>query len=382
MFGSIALDIVVGLVFIFLLYSLLATIVLEIIATWMGLRAKVLEKAIVRMLNDSAEPTLNSKDIGPGKYWANRLKIFFTRINSFILLPSPRYGGTLASQFYNQPSVKYLAEDEWHSKPEYITRENFSKAVIDILRGDIKPGDDTLVKIRKVLFEDSGSGENSLIVKLGIHPETLSHLRTLYIDAKNDIDNFRTALESWFEDTMKRATGWYKRHIQVLLFLIGFFIAMVFNVDTFGVIKVLSNDKEAREQLVKLAAETQYESTAARMDSLQKDTLFLNDSERLSLLDSAYKKVSQDMKNANKILGMGYYLPEGKTGFFDKIRFIIRTQVTKLSVFGWLITALAISLGSPFWFDLLNKIMKLRGAKREDGDEDKKITQSATIKAS
>ena len=32
------------------------------------------------------------------------------------------------------------------------------------------------------------------------------------------------------------------------------------------------------------------------------------------------------------------------------------------SVLGWLITALAISLGAPFWFDMLNKIIRLRGA--------------------
>ena len=29
---------------------------------------------------------------------------------------------------------------------------------------------------------------------------------------------------------------------------------------------------------------------------------------------------------------------------------------------GWLITALAISLGSPFWFDILNKLVKVRGS--------------------
>ncbi len=31
-----------------------------------------------------------------------------------------------------------------------------------------------------------------------------------------------------------------------------------------------------------------------------------------------------------------------------------------LKIFGWLITAVAISLGAPFWFDLLNKFMVVR----------------------
>jgi hypothetical protein len=52
MFNNVALDVVIGLIFIFLLYSLLATIIQECIATQLGFRAKVLEKAILRMLED------------------------------------------------------------------------------------------------------------------------------------------------------------------------------------------------------------------------------------------------------------------------------------------------------------------------------------------
>jgi len=33
-----------------------------------------------------------------------------------------------------------------------------------------------------------------------------------------------------------------------------------------------------------------------------------------------------------------------------------------LKLVGWLITALAVSLGGPFWFDLLNRLVDLRGA--------------------
>lgn len=29
---------------------------------------------------------------------------------------------------------------------------------------------------------------------------------------------------------------------------------------------------------------------------------------------------------------------------------------------GWIITGIAISMGAPFWFDLLNKLMKLKGS--------------------
>ena len=52
MFNSVILEIVIGLIFIYLLYSLLATVVQEIISTKFSLRAKILENAVSRMLED------------------------------------------------------------------------------------------------------------------------------------------------------------------------------------------------------------------------------------------------------------------------------------------------------------------------------------------
>ncbi|MGH7962279.1 MAG: hypothetical protein ACRERD_10730 [Candidatus Binatia bacterium] len=33
-----------------------------------------------------------------------------------------------------------------------------------------------------------------------------------------------------------------------------------------------------------------------------------------------------------------------------------------LKIVGWLITGVAVSIGAPFWFDLLNKLVDFRGA--------------------
>ncbi|MGZ8538832.1 MAG: hypothetical protein ACXWV9_11240, partial [Flavisolibacter sp.] len=55
MFNNIALDVCIGLVFIFLLYSLLATIILELIAHILDLRARMLTKALRNMLEDRDE---------------------------------------------------------------------------------------------------------------------------------------------------------------------------------------------------------------------------------------------------------------------------------------------------------------------------------------
>jgi hypothetical protein len=44
-------------------------------------------------------------------------------------------------------------------------------------------------------------------------------------------------------------------------------------------------------------------------------------------------------------------------------------------VLGWLVTALALSLGAPFWFDMLNKFMVVRSTikpKEKSPDEPSK----------
>jgi hypothetical protein len=51
----------------------------------------------------------------------------------------------------------------------------------------------------------------------------------------------------------------------------------------------------------------------------------------------------------------------------------------KYSIFGWLITALAISLGAPFWFDLLNKFINLRNAGKNPDNPAVQTTKSSEV---
>jgi len=39
-----------------------------------------------------------------------------------------------------------------------------------------------------------------------------------------------------------------------------------------------------------------------------------------------------------------------------------KQKISVLQILGWLLTAAALSLGAPFWFDLLNQFINLRGA--------------------
>jgi hypothetical protein len=371
MTGLAALDVVIGLVFIYSLYSLLVSLIQEIIATNFSFRAKILERAIVRMLEDES----------------NKQRSVFSRLKSIFGLltrSSQTSDGTLADHFYKQPLIKYLGEDKRQSKPAYLNATNFSEALLLILRPNFKAGDDS----RRVI-------EDSLSQKLidNSNSDTIRFLNSLWADAQGDVERFRELLEKWFDDTMLRATEWYKKYNQVYLLLIGLCIAIFFNVDTIQIVRKLSKDPKLRTQLVQRADAYMKDHPAVledvreqkeRVDYLLqvKDTT-ASDSiavaraeEEKEKIDSVYqayvfqmKKVTSeadslvkdDLKDVNNLLAIGWSDQcEVKCGCC-KCSFL-PNGLSWYSPIGWFLTALALSLGAPFWFDLLNKLMKLRAA--------------------
>lgn len=366
MINSGVLDVVIGLVFIYLLYSLLTTLVQEIIATRYSFRSKILERAIFRMLEDD-------------HIFQNRFKSVF-----YLFRKQGNGGkkGSLTFAFYDHPLIKFLGENEHHSKPEYIRKETFSKVMVDLLRGNEVQSTDELEKlVQKSLMERKTNWSNA---KIG--DETYSYLNSIWIDSSRDVAKFRENLEDWFELTMERASEWYKRHVQILLFFIGFGIAFIFNVDTLIIVEKLEKDPKLREQLVQQTEaftsaypnlDEDLKSQQAEVEQLWKQVsehqnpaddgtrqLYFEAKEKLErsarakvlrehLIIRADSLMNVDIKKANDVIGLGLN-SYGQT--FHNWRSFAKSLV------GWTVTALALSLGAPFWFDLLNKLMKLRSA--------------------
>jgi hypothetical protein len=260
------------------------------------------------------------------------------------------------------------------------------------------------------------------VIKTSIDPETLEQLKQIYIDADKDVNKFKTLLEKWFEETMARASGWYKKNTQRILFFIGLGIAITFNADTIAIYNILSKDKNAREQFVNLASSAlvKYDSlntslkkiplsdstyvidsnSTGGVDSslkiITRDTIYLSDTS----LNDAKKMLIADINDANNILGLGRvdpdncssckklvtsvassnlspdekevyltFLKENKAKFCRKncqgdrkwLQHHPLQQGGLVTIGGWFLMALGISLGAPFWFDMLNKIMSVRG---------------------
>jgi hypothetical protein len=259
-----------------------------------------------------------------------------------------------SEDFYKQPLIKYLGSGSMFGlikKPSYLSATNFSKTVMALLKGSYSAQGE----FEPLAAEFTGRSISELI-KASLSnkdhkyakSETFKYISSLYEESNGDLEKFRTALEQWYDDTMDRVTSWYKKWTQVISIVVGFVLAFTFNVDTILIIQNLSKSPEARARYIEMAKkmDDNYNSSngsttdrAIPIDSLKKN----------------YDSLKAEAIQAGDVLSISRKTPLGwnPSSWFPE---------GPMSLTGWLITALALSFGAPFWFDLLNKLMKLRSS--------------------
>ncbi|MGZ6364697.1 MAG: hypothetical protein ACXWPS_01910 [Ktedonobacteraceae bacterium] len=271
MFGSYILDVAIGLVFVYMLLSLLcSTINEQVITRILSLRAKTLEAGIQNMLADPQ--------------------------------------GTLTKQVYDNPLIKGLSQNAFSEnprKPSYIPSNLFAQAVValDVVQA----------------YKSNTVSQNSAI------PQALA---SLLQKANGNPQKELEYIENWYDDTMDRVSGWYKRNVQLIIFILGLVIVVGLNVDTIAIITNISNDSVIRAGLISAV-----QGSAASPPQI-----------------GELPKLQQVFEQIQPVIGWSAStLPTNWSSWF-------------LKIVGLLATTFAISLGAPFWFDLLNKFMSFRSS--------------------
>lgn len=171
-----------------------------------------------------------------------------------------------------------------------------------------------------------------------------SRIKTGAKSIDEELNLFREEVETWFDRSMERATGVYKRNAKGVAILIGLAIAALTNTDTFHVIGRLSKDSAIRTAITQQVSQQQDFNDIKVRKQFYKDLdnsslpLGWNDdnlSQQYELRDSIKRGTPQ----------------EGIIKIFQFFRMIL----------GWIISGIAISMGAPFWFDMLKKVMNVRG---------------------
>jgi hypothetical protein len=342
MFGSTLLDIVIGLIFIYLLLSLICSALNEIIEAWLKNRATDLERGIAELLLDRQGTGLVQQ-----------------------LYKHPLVNGPFKGEYKSSLNKKW-----WHNiisrtnLPSYIPARNFALALMDaVLPGQANtPSGAAGATVSSPVPPAGALTPNPLkplrdaISNMG-DTKVKQALMTLVDAAGNDVSRARENIEAWYNSSMERVTGWYKRRAQVIILFLGLLVVIAINADTIAITTSLSRDKAVRDSLV-----------AAAQDYVkdQSDT------------DKATDRIKQ---YTDKIRDLGLPLGWNKgnpLSIPDKKKPDESTS-WPMKVIGWLITTVAISLGAPFWFDLLNKFIGVRSSikpKERSADEESSEVKS------
>ena len=324
------LDVAIGLVFVFSLLSLIATWLQEYIATLFKLRSKHLANIIQNLLDPSTEKLAGVKELE--KKWEEG-------IGDKVIL---KLKSNAVKAFYEHPIIRGLSAPK--RLPSYIDPRDFGTALFDLLT---KAGTEDSSARNELEALKAGIGKLGNETTEGALLALLKPIEAIETKTEKRIAAARHSIESWFDATADRATGWYKRSASRLAILIGIVLAVAFNADSIGLAQTLWGDTALRDSLV--AASTAYVEQGE--DGKASDA-----QEKLDELGLPIGWSLQTDDNDPNTPVDPRDFPSSAGGWV-------------LKSLGLLLTGFAVSQGSPFWFDFLNRFTNMRGTgKKPESD--------------
>ena len=231
-------------------------------------------------------------------------------------------GEKFSKKFYNHPLIKGLAQKG--IKPSYISSRNFAIVLFDI----IAPADGEHAKTIKNIRDAVLKIENVYVKRT---------LLSIMDVSGNDIGKARKNVEVWFDEGMDRLSGQYRRKSQAIVLLLALIICVPLNADTFMLYDIFSSDITARDMAV-VSAQDIIDQTSSN-------------SSKPSL---TIKQVQNELQQLQTPMGWSWPPtpddPRTPSTFIGWIK----------KFFGLLLTVSAVSMGAPFWFDALSKLISLR----------------------
>lgn len=371
LFNSVTLEVAIGLFFVFLIVSLLCSELNEIIAAVVNLRAKFLHKGITGLFNENEKLVrdfyesplikgLSQPQTGPGRLLARAESsppsyipsYVFSRVLRDIIVPD---SGTLPPRSWHDVLSLLLARlSQQGSQLSPLEREVIGAvqtAGIDAAKLEsLKNLTDELKAARAALHEiatrdsarDTAAGQ-LLMEKVRLLERSVQETEA---DVNGALERAQANVERYFDFAMERVSGWYKRRVQAILLALAILVTSLFNIDTFGIIENLMAAPVTRAALI--------EQATAQVQASGEDQ-----SSAVSQLNEMSELGLELGWNACTLPGFAVQAPSAAN---------CAQSVQARSTPGWMLaklgglatTVAAVSLGAPFWFDLLNKIVNLR----------------------
>ena len=358
MFGSTILEVAIGMAFFYLLLSLICTAVQEMVSQVFSLRSNMLQKGLIRLLTDA----------------------------------------TVRNKVLDHPLISSLSNGGKISRMSYIPPQSFALAVLDVVAPPVAQAH-TAQTLR------------DQIAALPVASDMRQALLPLVDSAGDDLGKARANVEAWFNSVMDRVSGTYKRWAQLISLIIALVLAIALNADSLMIIDSLARNDSLRQSLTAAAEKYVKEHTATsvpssasaavvpapptldaggkkdgqaaaagktgapgtketqagakKADATKTDPASPDTKPQMASASIDLNKLKDDLTMLNDLgLPLGWK-PAPPTQRVDgevicPPSYDWRYWLSKVA--GLALTTVAVSLGAPFWFDQLNKLMNLRGS--------------------
>jgi triacylglycerol lipase len=248
------------------------------------------------------------------------------------LLQSPQ----LVERFYAHPRINALKSSD-SGRPSYIRDELFAAVLLEVVTRD-----------RYAELQRQPHRLAREIGRMGADydaPQTARTLVSFIEQADGDPARLQALVAQWYNDTQERAVGWFRRRLTPRLLAFGLLVTLATNADTLHIFSVLTADDALRNAYI------------ASVEQAFDDPQLLPCLGETPPADMDCEWLATAKQQAIQLTPLlGWDGPGVRQGW-----------AFGLNVIGWLLTVVALSLGAPFWFDMLQKIMRVRGSLRSDG---------------
>jgi hypothetical protein len=355
--ASTVLDVALGLIFVYLIFSVAVSRLSEFVSSKLQLRYTGLTRGIRGLLEGGADRK-----------------------------PPPEVEKTLltAEKVLRHPTVKAmsggLSDDR---KPSYLPSRTFAAAVVDLLAPPAEeqldsidrealpaaaqprydevaaapttdsvkallaevpeddPQHDTINAMMPLVARDPLEQAREKLVALPPNHPAKKPLLRILSDACGDRDRFYQGIERWYDDAMARMSGWYMRRIRFFLLAFGAALTIAFNIDTINIAQVLWRAPSDQAAIAGAASN----AAGATIDNVSTSV--------------------HDVAALNLPLGWTAPHTEGDrpgttVTSSDPRRVPSTVGDVLLKILGLALTAIALSFGATFWFDVLGKVARLR----------------------
>lgn len=413
MFGSDVISVIVGLALVYFLLSTIVSGISEVLEAFLSRRALYLEAGILELLGPSLTKHL---------YGHPAIKALSSTSG-----PPPNAKGPHVVARTLSRARSALGRDDAKKQPSYISASAFSNALLSVfsdslgeLADDVDTGAAeinvtplgappdpefsvllgneiaTVTAVNGNVWTISRGAETAAAHAKGTPikhepaaapttPEVLARMtsalaslpdgqvRSALVDLMNraggNIDTFRKNAEAWFDDKMDRVSGWYKRRTKPILFVIGLVLVVTINADSVYIARTLWRQPALRESVTAAAQSVVQSNARGGSDTTTPEVCKGDDADPVACVQAQLESVQE--------LGipLGWPSPiwwQWASDHSDDPRVPLNGADAAVKLAGLLFTALALTLGAPFWFDLMNKVVNFRSTGSPPQKEEEK----------